>query len=174
MSNVLIGIIGVILFIGLALAGALFLGPRFQSATVDAKASSVMAAVGQAADAVNMHNLQEGASLQSGNVISTLATKGYLKAVPVNAVEPTWSYDFRDAAGGSDGSKPAAYADTGLPLGEISEKVCESINRQSGVALVNGKVPFSNTNPPSTVQGCFRTVSWGSIPFEMFLVYRRI
>ena len=42
MSNVLIGIIGVILFIGLALAGALFLGPRFQAATISSKASATV------------------------------------------------------------------------------------------------------------------------------------
>jgi len=42
MSNVLIGIIGVILFIGLALAGALFLGPRFQESTNNSRGSAVI------------------------------------------------------------------------------------------------------------------------------------
>src|SRR3546814_10920461 len=60
MSNVLIGIIGVILFIGLALAGALFLGPRFQESTNNSRASASVQAVSQIASAANMFEVQEG------------------------------------------------------------------------------------------------------------------
>ena len=60
MSNVLIGIIGVILFIGLALAGALFLGPRFQESTNNSRASAAVQAVAQVASAANMYRVQEG------------------------------------------------------------------------------------------------------------------
>ena len=45
MSNVLIGIIGVILLIGLVLAGALFLGARFQAAADNSRASASVQAV---------------------------------------------------------------------------------------------------------------------------------
>src|SRR3546814_19495658 len=60
MSNVLIGIIGVILFIGLALAGALFLGPRFQESTNNSRASASVQAVSQIASAATMFEVQEG------------------------------------------------------------------------------------------------------------------
>src|SRR3546814_7999702 len=60
MSNVLIGIIGVILFIGLAIAGALFLGPRFQESTNNSSASASVQAVSQIASAANMFEVQEG------------------------------------------------------------------------------------------------------------------
>ncbi len=60
MSNVLIGIIGVILFIGLALAGALFLGPRFQEATTNSKAAASVQIMKQIADAANLYTVQEG------------------------------------------------------------------------------------------------------------------
>lgn len=57
MSNVLIGIIGVILFIGLALAGALFLGPRFQDSTNNSKAAAVVQTMTQLANASNMYRI---------------------------------------------------------------------------------------------------------------------
>lgn len=79
MSNVLIGIIGVILFIGLALAGALFLGPRFQESTNNSKASAQVAAMHQIANAANMYQVNEGKSTLD---IQLLKTGGYLKAVP--------------------------------------------------------------------------------------------
>jgi hypothetical protein len=49
-SNVLIGIIGVILFIALAMAGAMFLGPQFQRAFVNSKAMTLS----QMASQINM------------------------------------------------------------------------------------------------------------------------
>ena len=66
MSNVLIGIIGVILFIGLALAGALFLGPRFQQSTNNSKASASVQAVSQVGNAANMANVQKRHDGQRG------------------------------------------------------------------------------------------------------------
>lgn len=62
MSNVLIGIIGVILFIGLALAGALFLGEDFQNASSSAQGAALMSQIKQAADAAEMRRLKLGVS----------------------------------------------------------------------------------------------------------------
>ncbi|RYY05530.1 MAG: hypothetical protein EON55_26215 [Alphaproteobacteria bacterium] len=97
MSNVLIGIIGVILFIGLALAGALFLGPRFQEATQNSKASATVMVVDQIVNAARLYQLQEGQALPGNANGTTLATTtepshialiggGYLKTVPANPV----------------------------------------------------------------------------------------
>ena len=81
MSNVLIGIIGVILFIGLALAGALFLGPRFQESTNTSKAAANVQAAQQITNAIDMYRIQEGKpidlSYYPGNLEGT-----YLKSMP--------------------------------------------------------------------------------------------
>ena len=99
MSNVLIGIIGVILFIGLALAGALFLGPRFQQATQNSKAAAAIQLVTQVSSALSLYALNEGApvdlgqsgslALQPGNPLyEGLVDKGYLKTVTLPPVAP--------------------------------------------------------------------------------------
>lgn len=62
MSNVLIGIIGVILFIGLALAGALILGDDFRTASNSSQAAALMSQIKQAADASEMRRLKLGVS----------------------------------------------------------------------------------------------------------------
>ena len=62
MSNVLIGIIGVILFIGLALAGALILGDDFRSASNTSQAAALMSQMKQAADAADMFKVKTGAA----------------------------------------------------------------------------------------------------------------
>src|SRR3546814_6343746 len=83
MSNVLIGIICVILFIGLAPAGGRFLGPRFQESTNNSRASASVQAVSQIASAANMFEVQEGriAAVISDAVVDNddLVERGYLK-----------------------------------------------------------------------------------------------
>lgn len=85
MSNVLIGIIGVILFIGLALAGALFLGPRFQESTNNSKAAAQIQAMSQIAQAVNMYRVQEGSTTDD---IGLLVSSRYLKSRPSSVTGP--------------------------------------------------------------------------------------
>jgi hypothetical protein len=60
MSNVLIGIIGVILFIGLALAGALILGDDFRTASSSAQAAAVVSQIQQTQSAIEMWRLKTG------------------------------------------------------------------------------------------------------------------
>jgi hypothetical protein len=107
MSNVLIGIIGVILFIGLALAGALFLGPRFQESTNNSKASAQIQAMSQIAQAANMYLVQEGTRTDD---IGVLVSSKYLKSVPASS---TGSAGFIIYDAGSErfvliGSQPKA------------------------------------------------------------------
>jgi hypothetical protein len=79
MSNVLIGIIGVILFIGLALAGALFLGPRFQQSKLQGQVAAVTMQVDQISKAYDMYKAMEG---KGTSQISVLVSGGYLKSQP--------------------------------------------------------------------------------------------
>ena len=139
MSNVLIGIIGVILFIGLALAGALFLGPRFQESTNNSRASAAVQAVSQVANAYNMHQVQEGTSAAD---VDELVTDGYLKSVPANATGGT------PPALGADGT--AGYVT--MALSTNADKVCEAIVKQTqGVDTV----PATFDAATAGVAGCY-------------------
>ena len=146
MSNVLIGIIGVILFIGLALAGALFLSPRFQESTNNSTASASVQAVSQVAHAANMYSVQEG---RAATDVDALTTGRYLKSLPGN---PTSSTN-------------APYLNSGyviMPLETGAEAVCSAIVRQATSLTA---IP---ENDLSHGTSCYRTTSGG------YAVYSKI
>lgn len=155
MSNVLIGIIGVILFIGLALAGALFLGPRFQEATTNSTASAAIQATAQIAAAANLHYALEGYQAGERNEgLSGLLDKGYLKSMPVvpNVLGMTANSHvapFQDNSVIQPRYAIAAFADDAKGLA-----VCKAINRQ---ALGSDAVD-SATAPtaPTAASGCLK------------------
>jgi len=80
MSNVLIGIIGVILFIGLALAGALILGDDFRSSSNETKAARVVQTLQQVSAAANMYRLKTGMPLYESDNASLVPR--FLKIYP--------------------------------------------------------------------------------------------
>ena len=126
MSNVLIGIIGVILFIGLALAGALFLGPRFQEATINSKASAQMAGLKQIADAVNMYRVQEGRDdlpQNSGTVQTSLVAARYMKTPFVDASGKDVEVWYSTTSNGA----------RHILLGQQDQNLCTAVNRQYGM-----------------------------------------
>lgn len=172
MSNVLIGIIGVILFIGLALAGANFLGPRFQQSTNTAKAAAIVQGMSQMADAAKMRKVSTGRSYPAGPA-DALVTEGYLKSRPRNPLGDANSYfDFRDVNGTYSGS--ARYAIAGLDqANSVHVDTCKEINRQSKVGAVDGTPP-TLSGGPNFRQGCFyNSGGWGGLP-DMLLVIRRV
>jgi hypothetical protein len=83
MSNVLIGIIGVILFIGLALAGALILGDDFRTAGTSSKAAAAVQQIQQIQSAVEMWRLKTGRQTVANGTTDFLVPR-FLKVVPVN------------------------------------------------------------------------------------------
>lgn len=83
MSNVLIGIIGVILFIGLALAGALILGDDFRNASSSTRAAALMSQIKQAADAGTMYRLKTGRG-QIPSIETDYLVPRYLKTPATN------------------------------------------------------------------------------------------
>jgi type II secretory pathway pseudopilin PulG len=152
MSNVLIGIIGVILFIGLALAGALFLGPRFQESTNNSRASAAVQAVSQVANAANMYRVQEGKTdytLTTGATAAAnpadLVVNQYLKSIPSNP---------------SGGAIPSLTRNTGfvsIDLVTNGAAVCDAINKQSGVvSTFSAATPGTTPASPSGTQGCYK------------------
>jgi len=169
MSNVLIGIIGVILFIGLALAGALFLGPRFQESTNNSRASAVIQRIAQTANAANMHDTLEGSRIPGDTAgITMLVSKGYMKSPPptdttVNRIIPI------NASGGVTGDPAYIIADLS---GDNARAVCEAIERQSGgTADGVGATPTEWPNKTRRQQGCYYN---GPVGSGAFLAYVRI
>jgi hypothetical protein len=150
MSNVLIGIIGVILFIGLALAGALILGDDFKAAGNDSKAAAVISQLQQVSNAIDMSEMKLGSPFMAGTAISTLTTR-FLKAVPV---DPT------------GGSTVVAWSETGLgsgvpagmvvlPMSRNADAICSSIVQQTGGAAAFPTVS-AVVDLPKTSSGCFK------------------
>jgi hypothetical protein len=136
MSNVLIGIIGVILFIGLALAGALFLGPRFQESTNNSKASAAIQAVAQVAHAANMSEVNEGRPLNANETISAnLVNKHYLKSMPANptAAPGSGMPFFVDVNAVGNGSGKVAAVIMRLADADTAKAICEAARRQTGM-----------------------------------------
>ncbi len=188
MSNVLIGIIGVILFIGLALAGALFLGPRFQESTNNAKAAAVAQSVSQIAHAANLYAANEGSSYisstsENSGVDGLIAGK-YIKSRPTNPVVSRMGVQY----GGIVLSGSGVFAGRGeyavMPLsdgepGEDSDavRVCRAIAQQNGQAVpADGSAPKAAT--PQDVGrnvGCMRaTALWGVIAADRIIAFARI
>jgi hypothetical protein len=133
MSNVLIGIIGVILFIGLALAGALYLGPRFSQSANDSEAARYISEGQQISRAFELYGLNEGKfpdgdgetdSDSNKRILTQMVKKGYLKSVPQGSksgTAPSWYVDSDKGA-----------AMTSIGAGDGSKGVCESARRQAG------------------------------------------
>jgi len=165
MSNVLIGIIGVILFIGLALAGALFLGPRFQESTNNSKAAMAVQGVSQIASAIQLRNLNEGSSLPSSASIQTdLVNAGYLKAVPKNPSGTASTY-LADGGGGQT-SSPIVYIIMPLAVEGGAKEICAAAVKQTRMTA-DGSIP-SGVNGPTHPVGC--TDNGGGL----YTVYTRI
>lgn len=144
MSNVLIGIIGVILFIGLALAGALFLGSRFQEASSVSKAAAVMQAISQVRQAREMYELQEGKPYKDVN-IGELVSQGYLKSRPDNPI----------GAQMVSFATNAVNAPVSISGSEGSTEVCKIINREmhNGDVVLRWNLEDSALGPTSS--GCW-------------------
>ena len=149
MSNVLIGIIGVILFIGLALAGALFLGPRFQEATNTSKAAAYVSQGKQIADAMQMYRVQEGTDVPINYPITSLVGS-YLKAAPAG-------WDLYSL--GQTNSAVAGF--TVLPETTQNKSICLKIQIESGqlprtATTMADEVVFIRDVYQSRNYGCLR------------------
>ncbi len=166
MSNVLIGIIGVILFIGLALAGALFLGPRFQQSVAQSKASAVSGQVAQVASAVALRGLTTG-SVQKAReeTLPVVVADGYLKSMPVNAFDSSQGFKVGDVTG-SYTDNQIMYVFTNIGMSEAAKAACTMIERNAGVAdpsdHIDTVVKFDEWVPTHKRLGCINNFYQGS------------
>jgi hypothetical protein len=166
-SNVLIGIIGVILFIALAMAGAMFLGPQFQRAFVNSKAMTLSQMASQINMALSMRRTDAGIPFVARASVLGLQQAGYLKSLPVNPYVGEGGFPFRVLYSGDLGS-PLYYADVvfvSLGHSEDVEEVCTAINRQTTgnefipvMPIENGSSVHSMITRPT---GCFKMHSNG-------------
>jgi hypothetical protein len=171
MSNVLIGIIGVILFIGLALAGALILGDDFRSATNESKGAAAIQQVQQASHAISMHNLKTGTRYSQGTLNGLMPR--FMKIVPTNPVDPSFAVDTRDASGNQTG--PAVMAAMGFPMNERNRQICLSVARGTAMPLVNDDTVPTYPGIPTHQAGCYRSsANFGGINTTMYIVYSLI
>ncbi len=157
MSNVLIGIIGVILFIGLALAGALILGDDFRTASSSSKAAATTATLQQVQAAIEMYRLKTGVREIRTQDTSFLVPR-FLKSTamsqfgPQNPTVPYWSYVFLnndiDANGDNEGKgQIAGWAQIVIgPAADTKARdVCVAIEEALGRStIVDTRYP---TNP---------------------------
>src|SRR3546814_20952794 len=81
MSNVIIGIIGVILFIGMAVAGAVYLGPKFLDSRIDAEAIGYLNQSSQISKAVEDYSSDRGRlPIEAGREpVEILVAEKYMK-----------------------------------------------------------------------------------------------
>jgi len=171
MSNVLIGIIGVILFIGLALAGALILGDDFRSSSNDSKAASVIQQLSQVANAVTMSNLKTGGRVVSGNVdASSPLIPRFLKTSPINTVNRARGFAMAEATGGANGGIATIVVTILGNDGDVTAKaVCEAIQRQTGQiagdASFDGTIRNAALSSLPTTAGCY----YNSVNYTAFV-----
>jgi hypothetical protein len=171
MSNVLIGIIGVILFIGLALAGALILGDDFRTANGDSKAAAAIQQVQQASQAIAMYRLKTGAPYSQGTLSGLIPR--FLKVVPINPIEPGWAVDTRDANGNQSG--PAVMAAMGIPATERNKEICLSVARATAMPMPDDVTVPTYPGIPTHPVGCYLpSATFGGIGPFMYVIYSRV
>ena len=153
MSNVLIGIIGVILFIGLALAGALILGEDFKTARTEASIATLQTQGKQMVDAVSMRRLKTGSTIPSGNLSDY--TPRFLKSVSPTLPERSTQLPFLvDSEGNLNG--PAAFLV--IPVGS-DVAFCRNVSLSTGFIVDGGGThpAYISSMPqaPHVSSGCF-------------------
>jgi len=177
-SNVLIGIIGVILFIGLALAGALFLGERFAQSRNTSVASATVQAVSQISNGINLYNAENGLPLVATTNPTFLTTPGsaYLKSVPINPTGGPAAQILTETATGV-ATLPGRLVV--MKLAGADADVCKAIARQttSGLDTVgaNGFVEANSAaEMPAGPAGCFMVkTAFGALDANGYYAFSR-
>jgi hypothetical protein len=171
MSNVLIGIIGVILFIGLALAGALILGDDFKSSSAEAKAAAISSMMQQSAQAINMYQLKTGKVLPSAYAgdYATFIGPRFIKTTPVNPVNGM-GFLVTHQGGGHDAS-PAVLIYTSLGNDAPAKSVCKAIEDMAGTVDTEAAVQPTSYAARTAANRRFGCVNNAGYPGGMYQAY---
>ncbi len=180
MSNVLIGIIGVILFIGLALAGALILGDDFRTSRASTIASTMVAQMQQISAAVTMRNIKTGTTMSATDYETNVASlvPRFLKTAPM---VPMTGVVYRTVdVDGFGRALPIHHlqARLGKANDQMARDVCREIEAQSGAADPDAAIAAVTTSAAwgpriksaGKQAGCFLYTANGNNDFQAFLV----
>lgn len=178
MSNVLIGIIGVILFVGLALASALFLGPRFQDSRSTSVGAATVQAVSQVGSAAALHNVEGNGLLEAGVEPEALRIASYLRSVPTN---PSGGDDIIILGKEGEASGVEGVFVVGRLPDELGGELCSAIVKQTKKAddrISTGGYPVVEVvdDIPTGPTGCFQMGSGNinALEAEGFYAFARI
>ena len=174
MSNVLLGLIGVVLFIGLALAGASFLGKEFDNMTAASQAAAISSNLQQTAHAATMYQTKRGVKFMGNHgptAVQTLLDAKTLKEMPQNIVNPGNPPIGADINGGHDASLPMRLFYIDLGYSDQAREVCRRIERTSGGAdadlVVENLTAFRPRSNSQQRQGCI----WDSSYYDRYVAY---
>lgn len=165
MSNVLIGIVGLMLFVALALAGASFFGPVMGDSVQEGRANGTLRVLSEVAHAVSARNMEMETSTTAAVDASELVPR-YLESVPVNPAngEAVLIVTSQGTIGG-----PATYTATKLRPSESA--MCKFINRAGG----GGDTIPTATNLPTQRSGCLKAgTANGPFAAGDYIAYLRI
>ena len=173
MSNVILGIIGVVLFIGLAVASAVILGTDFSNASGDAKAAGLAAGGAQIVMAYNSYIAKEGE--YPANYTPEALMPRYLKASPVNPTNSAnaWNSIKVDGTLGFPAHVYIAGISTDASAGT---NICRSLAEQSRQTLpATGNPRYANMAQLPTPVGCFQpTANFGSLRADRVYAYVKV
>ncbi|QAY80267.1 hypothetical protein [Sphingosinicella sp. BN140058] len=172
MSNVLMGILGVILFIGMALTGASYFGENVQDGQAQAKATRIaadFALIGQAVQdrvyATGTMQAAEASQATAGARVASLVTDGYLKSTPAPPVGSS-IYQLLDRTAGTNGQAAAFLV---LSIGSTSEAraTCYALERLSGQSgtlphIESGEADLGGAMRSRPRAGCFRSITYNA------------
>lgn len=178
MSNVLIGIIGVILFIGLALAGALILGDDFRSSKASSGAAAVMGQLQQVAAGVNMYQLKTGRTMMANDYLTNVdaLVPRFLKVAPRNPIANQPYFTVDNEGFGRAVRVHHLQTRLGLPASVEAKAVCREIEQQNGAADPDAAIAAVTTTPGWATRvsgkgvGCFLYTAGSDPGFYAFLV----
>ncbi|MAM84636.1 MAG: hypothetical protein CL472_08220 [Acidobacteria bacterium] len=174
MSNVLIGIIGVILFVGLALAGASYLGKEFGDASAKSQAAAISSVMQQTAHAATMYQAKRGIQLTGADgptIVQRLVDSKTLKEYPRNIVNPGNPPIGANINGNHRADLPLRLFYMDLGDSEEAREVCRAIERISGGddadQVVDNLNPFRERSNSQQRQGCI----WNSSYYDRYVAY---
>lgn len=178
MSNVLMGLIGVVLFVGLALASVTYLGPRILGASANRNAQLVLGSLQQTSAAIRLYRLRTRTVVpDTTQFVDRLTAAGVLKSAPPNphlsaapsssTIAGAWPYPVYTAGIGDDAvlSNAASnhtYLVMALGSSRSAQATCIEIQRTLGsdallsASLMSVSDTFANRRAAAPLGGCFR------------------
>lgn len=167
MSNVLIGIIGVILFIGLAMASVVILGEDFMTAGASSRAAAISSHLQQYSTGINTLAYKRGVILPANsgvNFAQELVNRGAIKSIPRNPVTNAPYYPADQ--NGSATANPIRIVYTPMDTSARAKDVCYAIEEQAGnpdpAASIATAVAFGTKFAAQPRLGCFMNPSIGN------------